>query len=98
MNATSNIQVDDLIERAKKIYAALNELHQFEKNNVGQYIAIDVESQKYFVSDTRDGAIQAGQAELPNVVFFVKKIGGMDTVARSYPYRRREILVHGRLL
>lgn len=85
------------LEQAKKVYSELQE--ELEKNHNGKYVAIDVDSKRYFIGNTRDEAVQLGKAEMPSVVFFVKRIGGVDTVARSYPYSRSmQTMMHGKLL
>lgn len=98
MNTNTSPNVDALIESAKKIYDALQSESNIERDHQGQYIAIDVRSKKYFIRATRDEAIQAGKAELPDAVFFVKRIGGIDTVSRNYPFRSLERSIHARLL
>jgi len=90
--------IEQLTELALKIYTEIQNKDNIEQNNQGKYIAIDVESKRYFIGDTRDEALQKAKAELPNVVFFVKRIGGVDRVSRNYPYPAYSKLVHARIL
>jgi ribosomal protein L31 len=90
--------VDNLIEQAKLIYAELNKKFDLENTQEGKYVAIDVDSQRHFIADTRDEAVQKGRAELPTARFFVKRIGGVDRVSRHFPSPRFERSVRARLL
>lgn len=90
--------IDELIELAKKIYATLEKTLNLEQTYEGKYIAIDVDSQKYYIGETRDEAVQKGRSELPQVRFFVKRIGGMDRVSRHFPSPRIQRSIRARLL
>lgn len=101
-NDTNNIQrthnTEELIERAKKIYSDLQARENIERDYKGKYIAIDVDSERYFIRDTRDEAVHAAKTDLPNAMFFVKRIAGVDTVARNYPFTPPRKTMHARLL
>jgi hypothetical protein len=90
--------VDQLVEIAKKVYSILQITEDIEKDHAGEYIAIDAESGKHFFGATRDEAVLKGKAELPAAIFYIRRIGGIDTVSRNYPYRTSARSVHARLL
>lgn len=90
--------IDQRIELGKKIYAELEASNDLEKKHQGEYIAIDLDSKKFFIGNTRDEAVESGKLILPNVIFFVKRIGGIDTVARRCPFQTAQKLMHARLL
>ena len=90
--------VEDLIERGKVIYAGLDSQHHFEQNQQGKYIAIDVNTGEYFVGETRDEAVQLGKAKFPEIVFYVRRIGGMDRVSRHFPSPKLQRSIRARLL
>jgi hypothetical protein len=93
-----SLSIDEMVELGNKIYDELQKDKNIEAINGGQYIAIDVASKKYFIAESRDGAMQAGSIELPKVVFFVRRIGKIDTIACHRPYFRKERATHARFL
>ena len=97
-NTQRPTNVEQSVERGKEIYAELQKQLNIEDAHNGKYIAIDVVSRKYFIGETRDEAVQAGKAALPDVIFFVKRIGGIDTVARRYPFLQRVQSTRARFL
>jgi hypothetical protein len=98
VNNNIPLNIDDLIERGTKIYYQIQNKENIEKTHRGQYIAIDVATEQYFIAESRDEAMQAGASKLPNVAFFVKRIGGIDTVSRQYPYFINKQVSHARFL
>lgn len=90
--------MDEMLERANKVYDEIQQTENIEKGNVGRYVAIDVDSKRYFIGETRDEAVQRGKEALPEVVFFVKRIGGEDTVSRNYPLPHPSNFAHARFL
>lgn len=78
--------ITELIQRGTEIYAEIEKDNNIEATNAGQYIAIDTGSHRYFIAETKEAAISAGEAQLPNVVFFVRRIGNLDVIAGRYPY------------
>jgi hypothetical protein len=97
-NTNKSLNIDEMVEQGKVIYAGIQEKENLEKLYTGQYIAIDVASKKYFIGETRDDAVAKAKIDLPNVIFFIKRIGGIDSVARRYPFQFSRRMMHARLL
>ena len=61
-------------EMGEKIYQ--NKLKdKLEKDYLGKFAAIDVESEDHFVADTAEDALAKAKAKYPNKVFYLVKIG-----------------------
>ena len=97
-NSVAN--ADEMLERGKKLYDEVQQAENIEKDYQGQYIAIDTASGEHFIGATRDEAVKKGKEKYPTVVFFVKRIGGIDTVARHHPfdYSARNSAIASRIL
>jgi hypothetical protein len=96
-SANTPSSIDNLIELGNKIYDQIQKEEKIEEKFKGQYIAIDVKSERYFIKESRDEAMQAGKSELPDVVFYVKRIGGIDTISSQYPFFIKNQLTHARI-
>ncbi|MCX6815880.1 MAG: hypothetical protein NT120_03440 [Candidatus Aenigmarchaeota archaeon] len=86
------------IEKGKRIYLKLQESLGIEEKYRGEYIAIDIGTEKYFIGETRDEAVRTGRAELPEVVFYVKRIGGVDTTRQIHFFPGPEKFSRARFL
>ncbi len=73
---------EDLIKKADiqkiategaKIYAIVR--LQYEPINNGEFLAIDIESQKVYIGKTSSEAVELARKAHPNKVFYVVKIG-----------------------
>jgi hypothetical protein len=82
----SPTNIESIVELGNKLYSEIQDKENIVEKFRGHYIAIDVKSGKYFINENRDEAIRDGEKEFPNVVFYVKRIGGSDTISRQYPY------------
>ena len=97
-NINPPANIDAMVEKGKLIYAEIQARDDIEKLNTGKYIAIDINSRSHFIGETRDEAVAKAKLALPDVIFFIKRIGGVDTVARRYPFHSTHRLMHARLL
>ncbi len=79
-NVPPNVQ--DVIDRGKKIYEARKD--DLEPANNGKYVAIEVNTQEFFVGETRDDAVVKARDRFPKAVLFIKRIGGVEKVARHF--------------
>jgi hypothetical protein len=61
-------------EKGEKIYQEKYK-DQLEKTSIGKFVAIEVESEKYFLADTAEDALANAKKEYPNKFFYLIKIG-----------------------
>lgn len=74
-NTTNNILSPEIIaERGEKIYQEqLKDI--LEKDHQGAFVAIDVESGKYFLGQSPEEAIENAKKEVPDKIFHLIRIG-----------------------
>lgn len=65
---------EELTQKGKEIYDKLKPNLEPEKN--GLYVAIEVESEKYFIGETVEKVIELAKKEFPDKLFYVTRIGG----------------------
>ena len=75
-------KVDELIKKANEIYN--NKKTELEPSYNGKYVAIEINSGEIFIGETRDEAVMNARNKYPDIIFFVKRIGGIDKVASHY--------------
>ncbi len=81
INSVPNIE--ELSDRADRIYRDIPDISEYD----GKYIAIDVDSKKYFIGDTRDVAVANAKAKFPSKLIFVRRIGQIEKISRHVaPY------------
>jgi len=86
---TEQPDVSEIIRKGNEIYASLkSELEQPTQN--GKYVVIEIKSRRYFIGDTRTDAVVEAKKVFPNVVMFVRRIGGVEKVARHYVHLSRK--------
>ncbi|PIR71745.1 MAG: hypothetical protein COX89_01195 [Candidatus Nealsonbacteria bacterium CG_4_10_14_0_2_um_filter_37_10] len=59
---------------------------KLEPKESGKYVAIEVESKKYFIGGTKEEALDEAQKVFPNKIFFVRRIGELEKVASKYSF------------
>lgn len=65
---------DDLIKRGQLFYD--EHLRQLlEPQHTGRFVAIDPQTQQYFLADKAIDALLAGRAALPDTLFFLARVG-----------------------
>ena len=81
---------EQIAEKGQKIY---NEKLKttLEASSQGKFVAIDVETGEYFISDTLIGALQEAKSKYPNKLFHTIKIGSegvfkMGSYAKNLSY------------
>lgn len=94
----SSGNIESIVEIGNRIYSEIQIAENIEEKFKGHYIAIDIKSGKYFINENRDDAIRMGEKEFPNMVFFVKRIGGIDTISSQYPFFIKKQLKYARFL
>lgn len=68
---SANIQ--KIAEEGAKIYEAIRS--QYEPNENGKFLAIDIESRDKFLGNTSSDAVELAKKAHPNKVFYVVRIG-----------------------
>lgn len=79
-NIPQNIpNVKGLVEKAKEIYNSHKE--ELESSHTGEYVAIDVNSGRYFVAPTKDETMAKARKEFPKILLFIRRIGELEKVS-----------------
>ncbi len=80
---------DDLAESGQRLYdERLRAL--LEPEHEGEFVAIEPDTERYFLGQTGLAALRAGRRELPNKLFYLLRVG-RDAAYRvgGYGARRR---------
>lgn len=65
---------DELVERGQRFYDEhLRPLLEPQHN--GRFVAIDPQTEQYFLADQAIDALLAGRAALPDTIFFLARVG-----------------------
>jgi len=65
---------DDLVERGQRLYdERLKAILEPERE--GEFVAIEPESERYFLGQTGLAALRAGRKEIPDKLFYLLRIG-----------------------
>jgi hypothetical protein len=65
----------DIVKKGEEIYSKLEP--QLEKKHEGDFVAIDITSQDYFVGKSPINAINKAQRKHPKKIFFLAQVGKM---------------------
>ena len=77
----------DLAERGQRLYdERLRAL--LESEHEGEFVAIDPETERYFLGPTGLAALRAGRKELPDKLFYLLRVG-QDAAYRVGGYGAR---------
>jgi hypothetical protein len=75
-----------LAEKGEAIYR--NKYQQeYERLRIGKYVAIDLSTEKAYVADTPEGAVELLQKENPKGFFHLIKVGSPGVFKVGYSYR-----------
>lgn len=77
----TGINIAELIKHGEDVYQQ-NLKGTLEQTSVGQYVAIEPETRSHFVGETRDEAIGKARKEFPTKVFYVRRIGELEKIAK----------------
>lgn len=88
MNIQDNITPETLAKLGNKFYNE-NLREKLEKESLGQYVVIEIESGDYFVNQDLKTALEQAQTKFPDKLFHIIKIGETqnyykDSVANNY--------------
>jgi hypothetical protein len=68
------VPADDLAESGQRLYdERLKAL--LEHEHEGEFVAIDPDSERYFLGPTGLAALRAGRKELPDKLFYLLRVG-----------------------
>ncbi len=67
-----NISIQHVASEGNRIYEKIKSQHTKDK---GKFLAIDIESEDVFLSDSNSEAVLAAKNKYPDHVFYVVKIG-----------------------
>jgi len=92
MNNISKPQfsLEDIVKLGEKFYEE-NLKEKLEKENLGQYVVIDVELGKYYIDADRLLAIEKAQKESGAKLFYIVQIGetqnsGVNFISKKYAW------------
>jgi hypothetical protein len=74
-DSMTEISQAEFAQKGEEIYKSRILPEISEEKLKGKLIAIDVETGKYFIDNTSLKAVTRAQKELPNKIFYVKRIG-----------------------
>lgn len=74
-----SVNIQNLLTKGEEIYQQIKA--NLEPNNIGQYVAIEVDSQRHFVGLTKDEAVAQAKTVFPDKIFFVRRIGEIEKIA-----------------
>ena len=63
----------EIAQKGTKVYQKISK--QIEKDHSGNFVAIEVESGKYFLGKTQIEAIEKAKKSFPTKIFYLMKVG-----------------------
>jgi hypothetical protein len=69
--ATAN---DDLVERGQSTYRQ-RLASIFEPSHIGEFVAVEPDSGRYFLGSTASAVLVAAHAAMPNKLFYLTRVG-----------------------
>jgi len=66
--------IDDLAESGQRLYDERLRT-QLEPEHEGEFVAIEPETERYFLGSTGLAALRAGRSELPDKLFYLLRVG-----------------------
>ncbi len=72
-NLAKSVDMEKIAREGTKIYEEVKS--KYLPQDIGKYLAIDIESKEVFLADNTAEAVEAAKKAHPNKVFFVVKIG-----------------------
>ncbi len=79
-NPTPQLSPEEIIKRGEEIYEK-NLKDKLEPQMAGKFVAIEVESGKDYVANTKEEAIDCAKNDFSNKVFFVRRIGELERIS-----------------
>ncbi|MBU2545243.1 hypothetical protein KKC65_02220 [Patescibacteria group bacterium] len=72
-NLIKNTNIEKIAKDGSEIYQTIKT--QYEPDNNGKFLAIDIESKEVFLGETSSEAVELARTSYPDKVFYVVKIG-----------------------
>ena len=79
----SPVAPEEIAKKGEEIYQEEFK-NKLETTENGKYIAIEVESKKSFIGETKEEALDIAQKAFPERIFFVRKIGELEKISSIY--------------
>ncbi len=73
LTSLPTVYPSEIAQKGEKVYQKVSK--QIEKKYLGDFMAIEVESGKYFLGQTQMEAIEKAKKRFPTKVFYLMKIG-----------------------
>lgn len=72
----SNLEMpgDDLVERGQNTYQQ-RLASVLEPSHIGEFVAVEPDSGRYFLGSTASAALVAARAAMPNNLFYLTRVG-----------------------
>lgn len=81
------LSLDDITKLGEKFYT--EELKEkLERENMGQYVVIDVEQKKYQVDADRLVAVEKARNDFGNKLFYIIQIGSVQSPSMNFTTKR----------
>lgn len=71
--------------------------NKLEPGENGKYVAIEIESQQYFIGVTKEEALDRAQKVFPDKIFFVRRIGELEKISSKYSFDSTSLHYYDRL-
>lgn len=73
LTSLPTVYPSEIAHKGEVIYQKISK--QIEKKHVGDFVAIEVESGKYFLGETQIEAIEKAKKHFPAKIFYLMKVG-----------------------
>ena len=73
LTSLSSVYPLEIAQRGTRVYQNISE--KIEKDHMGDFVAIEVESGKYFLGQTQIEAIEKAKKTFPEKIFYLMKVG-----------------------
>ncbi|MBI2096884.1 MAG: hypothetical protein HYT40_01885 [Candidatus Sungbacteria bacterium] len=83
--------ISALVSKGEQIYKELIVDTGREKELVGQYVAIEVDSRGIFLGSTKEEAFNTARDKFPAKLFYVRRVGSPDAVSSRSSSPQRAI-------
>jgi hypothetical protein len=82
-NMIQNLTPEEITKKGEEIY--FNELKdKLEKNHIGEYLVLEVESKKEFVNPSLIIALKRAKQNFPQKLFYIVQIGSIHKPITNY--------------
>ena len=81
LTSLPTIYPTEIAQKGTQVYQKISK--QIEKDHLGDFVAIEVESGKYFLGQTQIEAIEKAKKSYPTKIFYLMKVGFPTAVTFS---------------